>query len=94
MDKIIAERDQLAVSKLPVSILEKIKKDLLFDIYVPKTEDTTTLTLPIILIKSAVDTACRIADSLKERKSNLTIGKVKARIKRDISRYLKGEAED
>jgi superfamily II DNA or RNA helicase len=89
IDKIIAERDQLAVSKLPVPLLEKIKHDLLFDIYVPQTVDTTTLTLPIILIKSAVDCACRIADSLKERRSNLTIGKVKIRIKREISRYLK-----
>lgn len=35
-----------------------------------------------------------VADSLKERKSNLTIGKVKAHIKQEISKYLKIEAGD
>ncbi|MFO8085345.1 MAG: hypothetical protein R6U27_13615 [Desulfobacterales bacterium] len=84
--------DQLMVSKLPSSLLSKIQDDLLFDIYVPKTTETATLTLPVVLIKSAINAACRLADSLKE-KNGLTIGKVKARIRREISRYLTIEAD-
>ena len=92
LDEIIAGRNQLMVSKIPSYLLAKIQKDLLFDIYVPQTADTAAPTLPIVLIKCGINSACRLADSLKEKKSDLTIGKVKTRIKREISKYLKIEA--
>ncbi|MCF8095875.1 MAG: hypothetical protein K9J79_11005 [Desulfobacteraceae bacterium] len=89
MDEIISQRDQLMVPNLPVRYLERIQKDLLFEIYVPQTGDTTSPSLPIILIESAVNTACREADSLREKKSELTIGRVKSRIKRTLEQILR-----
>ncbi len=86
LDEIIKEHDQLMVSKIPTSALAKIHKNLLFNIGVPKIGEFTTPTLPIILVESAVDAACRLADSLKEKKSDLTIGKIKARIKRELKK--------
>ncbi|MCF7668414.1 MAG: DEAD/DEAH box helicase family protein [Verrucomicrobia bacterium] len=89
-DKLIEERDDLIVSNLPTLELSKIRKYLLFDLSIPKTGDTTNLTLPISIIESAVNTACRLANSLEKKKSDLTIGKVKGRIRKelkDISSY-------
>ena len=89
MDEIISQRDQLIVPNLPVRYLERIQKDLLFDIYVPQTGDTTSPSLPVILIESAVTTTCREADSLRVRRSELTIGRVKARMKKVTEQMLK-----
>lgn len=89
MDELIAAKDQLMVPNIPTHPLAKIKNHLLFDLYVPQTGDQTSPTLPIIIVESAVNTACRVADSLREKKSDLTIGKVKARIKREIEKCLK-----
>ena|SRR6056297_106483 len=85
-DEVIENRDQLTVPNIPTSPLAKIRKDLLFIVQVPKTGDKTSPTLPIILIESAINTACRMADGMKEKKSDLTIAKVKGRLKRGIER--------
>ncbi|MBC2715671.1 MAG: hypothetical protein HF978_10205 [Desulfobacteraceae bacterium] len=82
MDQLIADRDQLMAPNIPTSPLGKIKKDLLFDIYVPQVGETTSPTLPILLVESAVDTACRAADGMKVKKADLTIGRVKTRLRR------------
>ena len=89
IDEIVAQRDQLMVPNIPVLQLEKIQKHLLFDIYVPKTGDTASPTLPIVLVESAVNTACREADSLRVKKSELPIGRVKARIKKTLAQMLR-----
>jgi hypothetical protein len=86
-DEINADRDRFVVPNIPTEPLAKIKKYMLFDLYVSQAGDRTTLTLPIIIVKSAVNTACRVADSLRERKAGLTIGRVKARIKREMEKY-------
>lgn len=87
-DQLVESRDELVVPNIPTSPLSKIHKDLLFDIHFPRTGSKTTPTLPILLIKSAIDTACRVADGMKEKKSELTIGNVRGKISREIKRLL------
>lgn len=82
MDQLLMARDQLMVPNLPAAPLRKIQNDLLFDIYVPQVGDTTSPTLPVLLARAAVNTACRIADSMKVKRADLTIGQVKSRMQR------------
>jgi len=49
---------------------------------------TISPALPILLVEAAVDTACRAADRIKVRKANLTIGRVKARLRRLMEQTL------
>ncbi len=86
--EIIASRERLLVSRIPVSSLSRIKDDLLISVHVPQTGETTSQKLPIFLIKSAVDEACRLAEGLKERRADITIGRVKRRIRRELAHYL------
>jgi hypothetical protein len=87
-DQLVDSRDALMVPNIPTTPLSKIHKDILFDIHIPRAGDKTTPTLPTLLIKSAIDTACRVADGMKEKKSEVTIGKVKSRIKREVERLI------
>ena len=89
LDNLVAERDRLMVTRLQVDPLKMIAGELLFDLQIPKVGETTTLTLPIILVGSAVDAGCRIADAIKVKKSDLTLGMVRSRIDREIERQLK-----
>ena len=88
MDDLIAQRDQLVVPDIPSTMLLKIRKDLLFDIQVPKTGDKASPTLPIVLVESAVNKACREADSLKDRRSDVTVGKVKNRLQAGVRAFF------
>jgi SNF2 family DNA or RNA helicase len=88
MDALIAGRDQLLIPEMPSSPIANIQQHLLFDIQVPRVGDKTSPTLPISLVASAVDKACREADSLREKKSDLTISRVKTRIKKELQIYL------
>jgi hypothetical protein len=45
--------------------------------------------VPILPVGTAVDASCRIAESLKVKKSELAIGAVRSRVEREIERHLK-----
>lgn len=89
LDLLIEERDQILITDLPVETLRVIQQDLLFDLSLPSVGDKTTLTLPIPFVSAAVDLGCRIADAMKKKKSELTIGMVQARIERELEREIK-----
>ncbi|MDY6825284.1 MAG: helicase-related protein [Thermodesulfobacteriota bacterium] len=82
--EVIGQRAQLMVPKLPREKLANIKDDLIVDIQVPQAGDTASPTLPVFIIASAVNEACRLADSLHEKRADITIAKVKQRINREL----------
>jgi len=88
LDTLIHERDQLIIPNLPVEPLRMICKDLTFDFQLPNVGSKTTILAPIYQIAAAADAACRIADRMKMRKADLTIGMARERIDREIERQL------
>ncbi len=89
MDGIIPERESLIAPNISSDLLRTVQDNLLFDISVPRAGDKASPALPAYVIKSALDQACRVADSLREKKSELTIGKVKTRIQTEIKHLLR-----
>ena len=88
MDEVLQRGNRLTVPKIPVIPLARIRDDLLFDIHVPKTGDTTSLTLPNVLAEAAVNKAYREADAFREKRSALTIARVKARLRKALQSCL------
>ena len=86
LDVLIQERDQVLIADLPVETLRAIQQDLLFDVQLPTVGEKTALTLPIRFVSAAIDLGCRLADSMKRRGSEMTIGLVQGRIEREIER--------
>lgn len=82
--RLLEERDQLIIPKMPIPILQKIASDLLFPIRVPQLGDTMAWTAPIFVVSGAVDAAVRLADGMRVRRSELTVGAVLSRIQREI----------
>lgn len=80
-------RDQQTIPLLPVPILQKIAPDLLFSIRVPRLGDTMAWTAPIFVVSGAVDAAVRLADGMRVRRSELTVGAVRSRILREIGSF-------
>ncbi len=85
-DERIAQRDRLIIPDMPTNLVSKVQKELLLDIPLPQVGEAVSPTLPIVLVQSAVDAACRIADGMKVKKTDLTIGKLKTRLAAAIKR--------
>jgi hypothetical protein len=77
--------DQQTIPLLPVPILQKIAPDLLFSIRLPQLGDTMAWTAPIFVVSGAVDAAVRLADGMRVRRAELTVGAVRSRIQRTIN---------
>jgi hypothetical protein len=89
VDSIIEERDQLLIAGLPAEILKTIKDELILDINIPKVGDKADITAPIAYVRAGIDAGYRIADAMKERKSELSLGMVQARIERELKDHIK-----
>ena len=89
LDELIDERECLLISNLPVKPLKLINNDLLFDLQLPQVAENTSQTVPIQLVSSAVNAACRIADSMKVKKTDLTVRTVDLQIEREIAKAVK-----
>jgi len=86
LEELIAQKDRLMVPQLPVNILKKIHLYILAEIQVPQTGEYTTLTLAIHFIAAALDEGYRVADAMRVKKSELTVGAVRSRIDREIKK--------
>jgi hypothetical protein len=89
IDSILDDRYQMQLTDLPVEILRAIHGDLMPDIHVPQTGETISVTVPIAFARAGVDAGCRVADAMKARKSELSLGMVQARIERELKEQLK-----
>jgi hypothetical protein len=81
------DRDQQTIPLLPVPILQKIAPDLLFPVRVPQLGETMAWTAPIFVLSGAVDAAVRLADGMRVKRAELTVGAVRSRIQREISGF-------
>ncbi len=88
LDQLIQERDQLMIRDVQIDLLRKVAPHLLFPVPVPKVGERGTITVPIFLVECAVDAGCRLADGMRIKKSELTVGTVKNRISREVRREL------
>ncbi|MCB1131991.1 MAG: DEAD/DEAH box helicase, partial [Verrucomicrobiae bacterium] len=84
LDELANARDQLAIAQLaPLSLLQTIEPDLLFEVTAPVMGDHGHMTAPRLLLRTAIDAACRAADSLNLRKGETTVDRVLGRIERE-----------
>jgi len=58
---------------MPVSVLATIRDEMPYDLELPRVGEKMVVTLPIFAVAAAVDTAYRMADSMRKKKSDLTI---------------------
>jgi hypothetical protein len=71
------------------------RDSLLFQANVPQAGGEAWLNAPSVLLQSALDTACRYADSFRERKSELTTERLLKRLRSEaerLARRLRGGA--
>ncbi len=73
---------------LPVPVLRPIAEDLLFRPKIPVVGDTCTIEAPRVLVRAATDTARRLADSMHEKKSEITVNRLLARIEREMEKLV------
>ncbi|GEA14122.1 hypothetical protein E308F_03630 [Moorella sp. E308F] len=76
-------REKLLIAGLSAETLKPIAEYLLFDCRVPVVSGTVSFLAPRILIRAAIDAASRLADGMKERKSELRLAAVLARLRRE-----------
>ena len=89
LDALTEEKERLLLADMPIKYLRMIKNELIYDLQVPKVGEKAAITIPIYEVAAAVDAGCRIADAMKVKKSDLTIGMVNSRIDREIDKEMK-----
>jgi len=75
------------------SLAENTEPLHLFDVPTPRVGETTSPTVPIMLVSAGLDAACRVADALRVGRANLTIEAVKRRIQSEIEQHFKNPKE-
>lgn len=80
----IAAHDSIPVTGLPADYLRPIANELLFDCRPPAAGSEADMQVPISLARAAIDAATRLADGLRERKTELALSTVMARILREV----------
>ncbi len=77
------DRDNLRVRNVPADIASRLT-GVLFDVTIPQMGQEAYIDAPQPLLKAAIDSACRVADSMKVKKSELTTNDVLSRMQRLI----------
>lgn len=88
-DQILEQHDHLIVPKMDAELLRRIKDQLLLEIAPPQAGNEADPRLPAIQVTAAIDTACRIADGFKVKKSEITIDQIKRVILKELDTAVK-----
>ncbi len=83
VESLFTDREMVNVAGLPANLLRPIAKELLFDCQVPAVGDAAHMYVPRILARTAMDSAYRLVDSLKVKKSELKVETVITRLQRE-----------
>ena len=89
IEALFEEREPITTDELPADALRTVQDVLLFDSQIPSVGNKVFLSTPRVLGRSAVDTGRRVADTLKVRKSELSVDLVLARLRREASERLR-----
>lgn len=89
LDPLLAERERLLVPDMPVHLLADLCDELPYHLDLPRVGEKAVVTLPIYAVAAALDAGCRMADSMRKRKTDLTIAMVQARLDREIEKELR-----
>ncbi|MFP3868925.1 MAG: helicase-related protein [Desulfobacteraceae bacterium] len=81
------DRNFIRIPNIPKIQAEKLA-GLIFDLQIPAVGDKVVLDTPIPLIKSALDSVCRLANKMHKKKSELLVDEVLFRIDREIRKEL------
>jgi ERCC4-related helicase len=82
------DRDNIRVRQVHADIAVHLT-GLLFEVHIPKVGHDAYIDAPQPLLRAAIDSACRVADSMKVKKSELTTNEVVSRIDRLIQQVVK-----
>lgn len=88
-DQILEERDHQIIPKMDAELLRRMKDQLLLEIAPPQAGNEADPRLPAIQVTAAIDTACRIADGFKVKKSEITIDQIKRVILKELDTAVK-----
>lgn len=88
-EEMLTNGETVAVYNLLTRVVHEAGDNLVFEITAPQVGTRFNLIAPPLLIHSAVDTACRHAESMRRRRAEITAQDVKDRLNREIQR-LKG----
>jgi len=83
VDSRLGEREYIQIADLPGDVLRAFAGDLLFSCQVPGMGDKVLIRVPRIMIRTAIEAANRLAESLKKRKSELRVDTVLSRLQRE-----------
>jgi hypothetical protein len=87
--EVMRGRQRLIVPDVPAGQLRAIRSDLLFDCTVPTGGDRARLTAPRVLLDAAADAVSRMADALRERRSEVGTDRMLQRLRREVERGLR-----
>jgi ERCC4-related helicase len=80
VEALFDEKERIFVAGLPADELRPITSDFLFECTVPTLGHTANITVPRILGKAAIDSACRLAESMKVRRAELPVDTILGRL--------------
>jgi hypothetical protein len=89
LDPLLAERERLLVPDMPLHILADLCGELPYDLDLPRVGEKAVVTLPIYAVAAALDAGCRIADSMRRKKADLTIAMVHGRLDKEIEKEMR-----
>jgi len=91
LDPLLAGRERLLVPDMPLNALAGLCDELPYELNLPRVGEKAVVTLPIYAVAAALDTGCRIADSMRRKKADLTIAMVHARLDREIEKEMRAQ---
>ncbi len=86
LDQRIERESILSLHNLWTGPLRPFSKDFLFDVRIPELGEWASVKGPRLLGQSALDSCCRLADSIHKKRAEVVIGEVLNKMEREIEK--------
>jgi hypothetical protein len=87
LEETIKNHEALHIPKIPVEST-KYLEELLFDVTLPQVGTDGHMKAPPTLIKSSIEAACRLAESMKVKRAEMTTERFLGRAERELRRRI------